>query len=249
MNKKEKLDNLIEEMSNCTKCTKLTKKTKNSIIDCSLINIYKDKDMCKSIPSIWTDWYNRLDAEIMIVGQDWGPVDDMKKFYKKYKEHSGNDNIEKKATIWKQIIEEEKSLTKKMLTKYIVESAKLNNIFIDNDYLDKIYITNAIMCGRRGKNYRDAKNFSVKECTINCMEYLKHQIDIVNPKIILTLGYYPLLSLSKIYQFEIDNTLTKTINNMPELHINNIKIIPLFHPASQIKGSAQLKQYSKIWDK
>ena len=247
MDKKICFDNLVDEMSNCNKCSKLIKKSKNDILDCSLINIYKDKEMCKNVPSIWTDWYNRLDSEIMIIGQDWGPVIDMYKYYEQYKQLSLN-HFENKTKIWKEIIEEEKSLTKKLLTKYIIQSAEDNKISIDKSYIDNIYITNAIMCARQGNSYRDTKQFKVKECTINCIDFLKQQIDIVKPKVILTLGYYPLVSLSKIYNFDIANTLTETIDNKSKICVNNICIIPLFHPAAQIKASNQLKQYGKIWD-
>lgn len=54
-------------MSKCEKCLSMHSK---SNIDCSLINIYKNEMFAKEIPSIWTDWYNRLDSEIMIIGQD-----------------------------------------------------------------------------------------------------------------------------------------------------------------------------------
>ena len=63
----QKFNSLIKELSGCSKCTNMKCKNK------SLINIYKDYDFCINIPSIWTDWFNRLDSNIMIIGQDWGP--------------------------------------------------------------------------------------------------------------------------------------------------------------------------------
>ena len=127
----------------------------------------------KEIPSIWTDWYNRLDSEIMIIGQDWGPFSDMKKLNEKYLDNPTNEN-------WSKLIEDEKSLTKKQLTKYLVESSngKINSI---ND----IYITNAIMCARYGNNYR-GNNINLKSSTLNCKEFLYKQIEIVLLKISLT---------------------------------------------------------------
>ena len=49
----------------------------------------------------------------MIIGQDWGPYNDMKKFHNLLKEDKSN---------WKEIIELEKSNTKKMLEHYIISS-------------------------------------------------------------------------------------------------------------------------------
>ena len=63
----------------------------------------------------------------------------------------------------------------------------------------------------------------------------------------MTLGYYSLLSLSKIFNFEIKNTLKETIALLLEIKIKNYVIIPLYHPVAQIKKDVQLKQYDRIW--
>ena len=102
------------------------------------------------------------------------------------------------------------------------------------------------MCARKGNNYR-GDNIDLKKSTNNCREYLLSQINIVKPKVILTLGYYPLLSLSNIYNFNVEKTLKNTISNSPEIMINDFIIIPLYHPVAQIKKSEQLKQYQRIW--
>lgn len=232
MIKEEYFDSLIFDMGNCKKCIEL--KNRNGK-DCSLINIYEDSKFAKKIPSIWTDWYNRINAKIMIIGQDWGPFVDMKELNNEYLQEENKNN-------WIRLIEKEKSSTKKMLTKYIVESSKgtINN-------LDEIYITNAIMCARKGTQYR-GNNIDLKKSTSNCKEYLKKQIEIVKPKIILTLGYYPLKSLSDLYEFKIKDTLKATIENTPIIKKENFTIIPLYHPVAQIKKEEQLEQYNRIWE-
>ena len=228
--KKELYNILLIELSKCEKCINL--KNKNGK-DCALINLYKSKELCKNIPSIWTDWFNRLNSEIMIVGQDWGPYSDMEKLNELYIKNPNEDN-------WKYLIEQEKSNTKKQLEYYIKESS-------NNKYgLDDIFITNAIMYARKGENYR-GDNINLKKSTSNCKEYLLKQIEIVKPKVILTLGYYPLLSLSKIYNFDIERNLKNTISRTPEIKINDFIIIPLYHPVAQIKKIEQLKQYKRIW--
>ncbi len=229
--KTELFDGLINDMSKCEKC--ISMHSKNNI-DCSLINIYKNTKFAKEIPSIWTDWYNRLDSKIMIIGQDWGPFEDMKKLNEKYLESQIKEN-------WIKLIEDEKSLTKKQLTKYLVESS---NGKIDS--IDNIYITNAIMCGRKGSNYR-GNNINLKCSTLNCKEFLLRQIEIVKPKVILTLGYYPLYSLANTYDFKIEENLTKTIENYPIIEMENFVIVPLYHPVAQIAKEKQMKQYNRIW--
>lgn len=233
--KKDSLNSMFSEMSECNLC--LDMKNRNGK-DCSLTNIYKD-NFYREVPSIWTDWYNRLDSKIMIIGQDWGPFNEMRKFHDMYIGDKTDDN-------WKRIIEEEKSLTKKLLTKYLVDSGRDYGLDIDENFINNIYITNAIMCARNGDNYR-SNNIKLKECSLNCSKYLKRQIDIVKPKIILTLGFYPLLSLSKIYDFIIDKTLKDNINNYGSYEIQDMIIIPLYHPAAQVSSLVQREQYDKIW--
>lgn len=216
---------LIKSLGKCGKCISLSCPKK------SLINIYSDYNFACNIPSIWTDWFNRLDSNIMIIGQDWGIYADMKKLYDLL--NSNKDN-------WNELIDSEKSNTKKLLNEFISVSSK-------NRYsLDDIFITNAIMCARGGNNYR-GDNIDLKKSTLNCSEYLLRQIEIVKPRVILTLGYYPLMSLSKVLNFKIEKTLRETINNTPEIISDDFVIIPLYHPVAQIKKSVQLIQYNRIW--
>lgn len=223
--KKAVFDELLSSMSKCNKCTKFKCKGK------SLINIYNNHYFCTNIPSIWTDWFNRLDSKIMIIGQDWGPYNDMKKL---------NDLLKEDKSNWNELIESEKSNTKKLLEKYIKESS--NNKYSLND----IFITNAIMCARQGDSYR-GNNIDLKKSTLNCSDFLLKQIEIVKPKVILTLGYYPLLSLSNLLNFDIERTLKETIRKYPEINKDGYIIIPLYHPVAQIKKAEQLVQYKKIW--
>lgn len=200
--KKESFDKLLKTMSKCDKCTNFKCKEK------SLINIYNDYNFSSNIPSIWTDWFNRLDSKIMIIGQDWGPYNDMKKLNNLLKEDKSN---------W--------------------------NEFSESD----IFITNAIMCARQGDNYR-GNNIDLKKSTLKCSDFLLKQIEIVKPKVILTLGYYPLLSLSNLLNFDIERTLKETIRKYPEINKDDYVIIPLYHPVAQIKKAEQLAQYKKIWN-
>lgn len=218
-----KFDDFIKKIGSCQKFTNLGK--------CSLINYYGNSDFALSIPSIWTDWKNRQNSNIMIIGQDWGPFEDMKYFYYR---------LNKEKTNWHEVIEEEKSLTKRKLTNFLIVSSKGKIYNIDN-----IYITNAIKCARTGNLYR-GDNINLAKSTINCSEYLLDEISIVKPKIIFTLGYYPLLALSKIYNFSIFTSLKENINEVYK--IDDITIIPGYHPVAQVTTEEQLKQYRKIWE-
>lgn len=218
--KTEKFQKLLEEISKCDKCLNLGNK--------SLINFYHDADLASNIPSIWTDWFNRLDSRVFIIGQDWGPFEDMRLLYERFVNGES----------YNYLIDQEKSLTKRNLEKF------LSNINIS---LDNVFVTNAIMCARCGNLYR-GNNIDLKYSTECCAKFLERQIDIVKPKIILTLGYYPLYSLSKIFNFEIEDNLSKTIDKYNIFRVSNYIIIPMFHPASQVSHEKQIERYKIILD-
>lgn len=149
----------LKDLENCKKCINLQRKNNK---DYSLINIYGDDKFCKNIQSIWTDWFNRLDSKIMIIGQDGGLYSDMKSLNELYMLNPSKDN-------WKYLMEQQKSNTKKQLEYYIRESS--NNRYS----LDNIFITNAIMCARKGTNYR-GDNINLKQSTNNCSQYIVQKI-------------------------------------------------------------------------
>lgn len=80
-----------------------------------------------------------------------------------------------------------------------------------------------------------SNNIDLKKSTLNCSKYLLKQIEIMKPKVILTLGYYPLMSVSKIFKFDIGKTLKETILELPEIMVDDYVIIPLYHLVAQIK--------------
>lgn len=223
--KQKKLEKLFEELGNCNQCLSFPNLNK------SLINIYQNLDFSVNIPSIWTDWFHRVDSFIMIIGQDWGPYQEMKTLHDKLNYDKSN---------WKDLIESEKSNTKKLLAYYIEQSSQ------GTYTLDDLFVTNAILCARKGNSYR-GDNIDLKKSTLNCSKYLLRQIEIVKPKVIVTLGYYPLLSLASIFGFPISKTLKETIQCYPEIKVCDFVIIPVYHPVAQIKKEEQLKQYQKIW--
>ena len=223
--KQKKLEKLFEELGNCNQCPSFPNLNK------SLINIYQNLDFSVNIPSIWTDWFHRVDSSIMIIGQDWGPYQEMKTLHDKLNYDKSN---------WKDLIESEKSNTKKLLAYYIEQSSQ------GTYTLDDLFVTNAILCARKGNSYR-GDNIDLKKSTLNCSKYLLRQIEIVKPKVIVTLGYYPLLSLASIFGFPISKTLKETIQCYPEIKVYDFVIIPVYHPVAQIKKEEQLKQYQRIW--
>jgi uracil-DNA glycosylase len=94
--------------------------------------------------------------------------------------------------------------------------------------LDDVYIANIL-------KYRPPKNRNPsKEEIINHTPYLVHQIKIIKPKVILPLGKFA----TEFCLAHFDTTKIKTIA-MGDVHgkvykINQLTIIPMYHPAAMI---------------
>lgn len=254
MSKADLLIELFKEAADCTKCERFSEKKKEADRYDGLINIFQNDQMALNIPSIWTDWINRADSKLMIVGQDWGPYIDMERLHKTYCKFVVAERDRREA--WSEIVNEPESMTKKLMTEYIVQSAKEMGIGVDETILDSFFVTNAVLCARKGTNYRGNNNFKPKFCTENCAAKLKRQIEIIKPLVIITLGYWPFYSIAKSYDIRVYKTLgenlvrySSDINNIVNISNDNspIYVLPVYHPTAQVKKTDQISYYRLMW--
>ncbi len=255
MNKAGLLIDLFKDTVNCIKCEKFSGENKK-IDGCDgLINIFQNEQIALNIPSIWTDWINRADSKLMIIGQDWGPYSDMEKLYNKYCKYIGEGCDRGKA--WSEIVNEPESMTKKLMTEFIVQSAKEIDIIVDETILDSFFVTNAVLCARKGNNYRGNNNFKPKFCTENCAAKLKKEIEIIKPMVIVTLGYWPFYSIAQSYHIPVYKTLRENllryssdIKNIINISKDNtpIYVLPVYHPTAQVRKADQISYYRLMWE-
>jgi len=90
----------------------------------------------------------------------------------------------------------------------------------------EVYITNVVKC-RPPFNRNPFKDEIEK-----CFPYLKKQIDIIKPKIIITLGNFATKSMLNLYGFKAES-ISKIHGKVFTL-LHRIKILPTFHPAACI---------------
>lgn len=118
------------------------------------------------------------------------------------------------------------------------------------DYLDKtrkdFYVTNAIKYRlykvnpiTNRKSNRPAKVEEIKDSR----DCLLREIEIISPRIIITLGNVPLKSVLGQYDISIGEFHGKTIE------YNHSVLFPLYHPASLIYNKALEKTYYEDLDK
>ncbi|HVG31355.1 MAG TPA: uracil-DNA glycosylase [Pyrinomonadaceae bacterium] len=109
----------------------------------------------------------------------------------------------------------------------------------------RVFITNAVMCNPRkesGANRRPT-GAEIK----NCSEFLRRQIGLVDPRVVVTLGAVALAALSAVAYHEF--TLKESAGRV--LEWGGRLLVPLYHPSPQVLAShrredAQLMDYRAV---
>src|SRR5256714_992173 len=109
----------------------------------------------------------------------------------------------------------------------------------------QIFITSAALCNPRSASGANRRP-TVRELK-NCSDYLRRTIELINPRLIATLGGVALEAL-KLIQYH-DFTLKKDAARVREW--NGRKLVPLYHPSPQVlittrDEKAQLRDYKVV---
>ena len=110
---------------------------------------------------------------------------------------------------------------------------------------EEIFITSAALCNPRSDSGANRKP-SGQELA-NCSNFLRRTIDIVNPRVIVTLGSVALEALKRIQPHELNlKTHAARIHSW-----NNRVLVPIYHPSPQVLAShrreaQQLQDYQVV---
>lgn len=96
---------------------------------------------------------------------------------------------------------------------------------------EEIFITNTVLCNPRKDSGANRK--PTKKEMKNCSDFLKRTIDLINPKIIVTLGAVALEGLKAIDY----HNFTLKLNAAEILEWKTSLLIPLYHPSPQVIAS------------
>lgn len=116
-----------------------------------------------------------------------------------------------------------------MALPFVGKAGQLLNEVLKENGIDRkeVYITNVVKC-RPPFNRNPFKDEIEK-----CFPYLRRQIDIIKPKIIITLGNFATKSILNLYGFKAES-ISKIHGKIFESLLHEIKILPTFHPAACI---------------
>ncbi len=110
---------------------------------------------------------------------------------------------------------------------------------------EHIFITNSVLCNPRKESGANRKP-STQE-SLNCAAFLRRQIELIEPRVVVTLGAVALAALSRIeyHQFSLKDSAGRVCA------WNGRLLVPLYHPSPQVLAShrrepQQLEDYRAV---
>ncbi|HYP53668.1 MAG TPA: uracil-DNA glycosylase [Pyrinomonadaceae bacterium] len=110
---------------------------------------------------------------------------------------------------------------------------------------ERVFITNAAMCNPRTESGANRRP-TAREVS-NCSGFLRRQLELVNPLVVVTLGGVALAALRAVEYH--DFTLKESAGKVQEWW--GRRLVPLYHPSPQVLAShrredAQLRDYEAV---
>jgi DNA polymerase len=110
---------------------------------------------------------------------------------------------------------------------------------------EDLFITNAALCNPRSETGANRKPTRAE--VANCSEFLRRQIEVVGPKVVVTLGAVSLAALRAVEYHRL--SLRENVGQIHAWH--GRLLVPLYHPSPQVLAShrreaAQLEDYKSV---
>jgi DNA polymerase len=216
MTKLNEYQSLVEKRKQCSNCT-----------DSGLIN---PSSVCggtfdSNQIGPWTRWQGSLDAQIMVIGQDWGD----KRYFEDNKGGEAKSNPTNKTLI------------------QLLAGVGINLAVPEEEkQLQVAFFTNAILC-LKGNGLQGP----VKRCWFqNCSVFLKKQVEIVAPKIVISLGEMAFRALLAAFELKAGGFKAAVEDSKGILLPNGSILFPVYHCGARILNTHRsINQQRQDWEK
>ena len=232
--KKELYVKLIEDISCCHICEHMLTNPHSMMFE-YLENDDHGLKTDKFYANLWNLWQGNLDADIMVIGQDFGQKEIAEEFYQK--QRSGQYSCATDIRLHK----------------------LFNEIFDINltDESNSLFFTNMANCYRKNKTTGEIHSGWLPGCA---NKYMSRLIKIITPKVIIVLGkaafeaMYCLEDLSVKCENPIKtdkDTFSVIMNREYYLQGDgvNIRVFPVYHPGANSMRNRTAEQQLQDWVK
>jgi DNA polymerase len=182
----------------------------------------------------WTIWQGNLDAELMVVGQDWGDIG----YFEKYQGCDAPGNPTNQA----------------LRCELLPEAGFAIEEVGQTTGRGAIFLTNAILCLKKGKD-EGRVNLSAPVQAAwfrNCgPTFLRPQVELILPRALVTLGEYAYRAVCAAFGLRPDSFRTAVeaeASSKPEVLLG-VRLFPVYHPSPQVMrtGTRSLAAQRADW--
>ena len=175
----------------------------------------------------WSRWQGTLDAELMVVGQDWGDVG----FFKR--NHGVEVNVPNPTN----------EALRKLLASVGIEIPPP----CDDPRRGPVFFTNAILCLKQGGLHSSVKGSWFR----NCAPFLRRTIEIVRPKVVVALGERAYRAICRAFNVRPVAKFGDAVKSpVPTTVLDGIHVVAVYHCGAlgQIARSlaAQLDDWKRV---
>lgn len=171
----------------------------------------------------WSQWQGNLDAELMVIAQDWGGVE----YFIDFKG-----------------LEQDKNATNRRICDLLFSI----DISIDLPRQSRnsvLFFTNSVLCLRPGRLTGPIKARWFHNCSTS---FLRPQVELVNPKVIVTLGYMAYRALLRAYEIRPKQRMREAVQETIRLPGGNT-LVPVYHPGNNGSRSRSFEHQKGDWQR
>lgn len=192
--KRERYQELVLDRKGCGECSDLVKPSSFPVLDSDHLGP-------------WSRWQGKLDADIVVVGQDWGTVS-------YFRENAG--------------IDEPGSNTNEPLRELLSEIGYEIPAFTPAcNGSGPIFLTNAILCLKAGDMQSKVRDTWWRSCS---RRFLRRTLDLIQPRVVVALGQVPFRAIAASYGVKIPSQLGVAVDNPTGYALGNeVRCFPVFH--------------------
>ena len=176
----------------------------------------------------WTRWLGDLTAKLLLIGQDWGDVH-------AFRRQKGLDKT--------------KSATNTLLVELLYHAGLIIDPAPTTRTESGVFFTNAALCLKHGGMQADVK----EEWFTNCGKFLRRQIELVGPKVVVTLGERAYHSVAREFGLAILPFRQAVESALPCALFPETVLVPVYHCSARILNShrhrdAQFNDWLRVKD-
>ena len=173
----------------------------------------------------WSRWQGNLEADIVVVGQDWG--DD-----RYFKENKGFDKMKTKSGLLYE------NPTNKRLIHLLSTIGKIIDPPKDSETVGTLFFTTANLCLKN----KGGMQGTVKDSWFqNCGQYfLKPLIEIISPMVVIAIGEKAYRAICMAYNIEPSKKFSDAVDNKEGIKLgDDMLLFPVYHCGNRVTNTVR----------